>query len=268
MKDQVRPFSPLVSRLVPAVMLMCSLASAQSMSPSGSYGVLLNASYSDLSNNNGFVVLAVLNFGGAGSVTGTYTVELGDSPTQTSQPISGTFTGTYSGNPDGTGTLTTVADNGTTFTFATAMTDGGQGIQMVATNCSGGCDVGGTTIISGVARAAYNGSLNGSYGFQFTNSPIPAASVGVASFDGAGNVTQSLTFVGISGTVGQPSLFTGTQTGTYSLNSDGSGEMKFVAPNVNTQTFVFVVTDGGSGILLLQTNRAGNGVSFGTARRQ
>jgi hypothetical protein len=265
MKNYVRSFLRLLSVLV--LTLTLRTVSAQSMSPSGSFGFLINASYSDLSNNNGFVVLGVLNFGGAGSVTGSYTVELGSSPTQTSQPITGTFTGTYSGNPDGTGTLTTTADNGTVFKFATVITDGGQGLQLLGTSCSN-CDIGGTTIISGVARAAYTGAPNGSYGFQFTYSPLPAASVGVASFDGAGNVALSLTFVGISGTVGQPNLFIGTQTGTYSSNPDGTGTITLTAANGNTQTYVFVITDGGSGALLLQTNRAGDGVSFGTGRRQ
>jgi hypothetical protein len=90
----------------------------------------------------------------------------------------------------------------------------------------------------------------------------------VASFDGAGNVTGSSTFVGLSGTSGKPNIFTGSNSGTYSSNPDGSGAITLAAPNGNTQTFVFVVTDGGSGLLLLQTNRAGNGVSFGTGRRQ
>ena len=265
MKEDARLFSRLLAILV--LTLTLTVVSAQSMPPSGSFGLLINASYSDLSNNNGFTVLGVINFDGAGNVAGTYTVELGSSRTQTSQPITGTFTGTYSSNPDGTGTLTSIADNGTIFTFATASTDGGQGLQLVGTSCST-CDIGGTSIISGFARNAYTGSLNGSYGFQLTNSPIPSASVGVVNFDGAGNVTMSLTFVGLSGTVGKPNIFTGTSTGTYSVNSDGSGNITLTAANGNTQTYVFVITDGGSGLLLLQTNRAGNGVQFGTARRQ
>jgi hypothetical protein len=87
MYDHVRSFPRLLSVLI--LTLTLRAVSAQSMSPSGSFGLLINASYSDLSNNNGFVVLAVANFDGAGSVSGSYTVELGSSPTQTSQPIAG-----------------------------------------------------------------------------------------------------------------------------------------------------------------------------------
>jgi hypothetical protein len=92
----------------------------------------------------------------------------------------------------------------------------------------------------------------------------------VVTFDGAGNATQSLTGVFLSGTKGQPSIFTsGTQAGIYTLNSDGSGTIDFAATaNNNRQQFAFVVTDGGSGFLFVQTRRLGNGVSFGSARLQ
>jgi hypothetical protein len=264
MCDHVRSFLRLLSVLVLALTLRT--VSAQSMSPSGSFGLLINASYSDPSNENGLAILGVINFDGAGNVTGSYTVEQGSSPTNSSQPVTGAFTGTYSSNSDGTGTLTTTADNGTAFTFAMVSTDGGQGLQFVATNCP--CDMS-TTTFRGIARAAYTGSLNASsYGFQATNSPTPAASLGVLSFDGAGNVSMSVTFVGLSGASGQPNVFTGTSTGTYSSNPDGSGAITITMANGNMQTYVFVITDGGSGLLLLQTNRSGNGVSFGTGRRQ
>jgi len=281
MKNHTRIFPRLASVLVLTLTLIFSFAyltpetrlravSAQSMSPSGSFGFLVSASYSDPSNENGFAVLGVMNFDGAGSVTGSYTAENGDSATQTSQPITGTLTGTYSSNPDGSGSVAITVDVGISFTFAMAITDGGQGLQLVATQCSGGCNIGGTTTISGVARAAQTGSPNGSYGFQFTNSPTPGGSVGVASFDGAGNVSESFTFVGLTGTSGQPAVFSGKQTGTYSMNPDGSGTINLEAiPGLSgAQTYAFVITDGGSGALLLQTNRAGNGVSFGTGRLQ
>jgi hypothetical protein len=93
----------------------------------------------------------------------------------------------------------------------------------------------------------------------------------VATLDGAGNVTLSLTFVGASDADGQPAQpFSFSQTGTYATNTDGTGRLTLAEiPGVsNAQTYAFVSTDNGSGLMLMQLDRAGNGVTFGTARRQ
>jgi hypothetical protein len=267
-KNYSRSFSRLAAVLVLTLTLLRAVA-AQSTSPSGSYGYLLTASYSDPSKTNGSALLGVMNFDGTGNVTGSYTSEPDTQPAHTN---AGTFTGTYSSNPDHTGSITIKLDTGTTLTFAMVIADGGQGIQLVATDCSGGCGIGGANLaqaaFSGIARAAYTGAPNGSYGVLGAQSPNVAASVGVASFDGAGNLTLSLTYVAPGGSSPQPFLFTGTQSGTYSLNPDGSGAFNIVAGVSNAQTWVFVITDGGSGLLFLQTRRSGDGVSFGTGRLQ
>jgi hypothetical protein len=237
------------------------------LSPSGSFGFLINASYGDPSKTNGSAILGVMNFDGAGNVTGSYTSE---PDTQADQTNAGALTGTYSSSPDGTGSVTITLDTNASFTFAMVITDGGQGLQLVATKCSADCDNGGNATISGIARAAYAGPVKGSYGFQLSISPKPAVSVGVMNFDGAGNVTQLSTFVGLSGTSGQPAVFPlGAQPGTYSTNPDGSGTLSFAkTADNNAQTYAFVITDGGSALLLVQTRRLGNGVQFGTARLQ
>jgi len=69
----------------------------------------------------------------AGNVTGPYTIALGASfvTLQNSQSRSGTFAGSYSGNPDGTGSLNIKTNTGTTITFATVTTDGGKGLLRV-----------------------------------------------------------------------------------------------------------------------------------------
>ena len=187
--------------------------------------------------------------------------------------MTGTFTGTYSSKPDGTGTTTLTLDAGIAFTFATVITDGGQGLQLGATGCTGSCDLGGI-VLSGIARAAFPGVLQGTYGLQFNNSPVPGQSIGVLSFDGAGNIGVSLTFVG-AGTgpdhdPHQAPVLTGTSTGTYSINPDGSGMIILPAAfgGQNDQQYAFVIVDGGAALLSLQVNRSGNGVSFGTARLQ
>jgi hypothetical protein len=239
-----------------------------STSLNGSFGFLINASFRPQSTDNGTAVLGVMNFDGAGNVTGPYTFEIGGNSTQAAQTITGTFTGTYSRNPDGTGNVTIALDAGITVTFAMVITDSGQGLQLVATNLTGG-DIGGI-VISGVARAAQAGSVKGSYGFQLNNSPVPAGTIGVANFDGKGNVAVSFTSVGVGSDPNQPPVMSGTLTGTYSTNPDGSGTISFPAQSGQSgnSAFAFVITDGGSGALLLQTNGTGSNVSFGTARLQ
>ena len=242
-------------------------------SVTGSFGFLINTSIANTSNDSGTAILGVMNFDGAKHVTGSYNFQLGASADQAGQSLTGTFSGTYSSNPDGTGTATLTFDAGITFTFAVVITDGGQGLQLVATGCTDSCDLGGI-VVSGVARAASAGPLQGTYGFQFNNSPVPGQSIGVLSFDGAGNVTVSLTFVG-AGTgpnhdPHQAPVFTGTSTGTYSVNPDGSGTIVLPAAfgGQSDQTYAFVIVDSGSGLLSIQMNRSGNGVSSGTARLQ
>jgi hypothetical protein len=88
--------------------------------------------------------------------------------------------------------------------------------------------------------------------------------------DGAGNATGSYTFVFGGGTP----TFGGTFTGTYSINPDSTGSITLALDSGSTITFAFVVTDGGSGILMLQTVQNNGKANFinhvlvGTARMQ
>jgi len=173
--------------LVLTFTLICSLAyfapgnslravTAQSKPLSGPFGFLLNASSNDPTDSSGTGVLGVMNFDGAGNVTGTYTLQNGGQPAQTA---AGTFTGTNSSNPDGSGSVTITLDVGVTLTFATVVTDGGQGLQLVATNCS---------------RCGNGGLGGGSITLQGTSTPsFPL------SFSGALDI--SLFFSGATGTV-------------------------------------------------------------------
>jgi hypothetical protein len=272
MKIRAQWFSRLATVLLLPLALVCTL-SAQSSSPNGSFGFLINDAVAPTSTDSGAAVLGVINFDGAGNATGTYNFQIGTSDSNAGQSLTGAFTGTYSTNPDGTGSLTVNLDLGFGFTFATVTTDGGKGMQWAATACTDPCDIRGG-VISGIARAAAAGTaLNGSYGSQFNNSPLPGQGLTVLGFDGAGNVAVSLTFVGVgSGPTADPHqapVFTGTATGTYSLNPDGSGTI--VLPSAfggGDEMFGFVVVDGGSEILALQMHRSGNGVSSGIGRLQ
>jgi hypothetical protein len=260
MKDYTRSFARLLSMLVLTLTLLCSSAAAQSNSLSGSFGFLLN-------HSGGLAVLGVMNFDGAGNVTGTYTARSNGGHPQST----GTFTGTYSSMPNGVGlkpgSIIIALDMGTTVSLDMVITDGGQGLQLVATNC--GCDLAGA-VFSGVARAAYTGSVNGSYGFQLNSIPDPSGFLGVVSFDGAGNAVMSITNVGAPQEGSPPPVGGATLTGTYSLNPDGSGTVTLTDPSGNpNQTFAIVSTDGGSGLLLvLASGPPQSNVSSGTARLQ
>jgi len=82
-----------------------------------------------------------------------------------------------------------------------------------------------------------------------------------------GNVTITGTFVG-AGLIQQ----TETQYGFYSVNPDGSGTGTITIPpqdgSPGTHTWVFVISEGHSGLLVLQTHRAGDGVMYGSGRLQ
>jgi hypothetical protein len=116
-----------------------------------------------------------------------------------------------------------------------------------------------------------NGSLKGSYGFliaEWTSSSSVSAfnSLGVMTFDGAGNLSGSYT-ANSAGTV-----VTGTFSGTYSVNSNGTGSMSFEISGYGTVTNAFVVDASTKNLQLLQTTcpsaGCGNWVNSGTAVAQ
>ena len=258
----------LLSMLALSLALECG-GFAQNMSPTGSFGFLMNSAVSRTSTDSGSAIAGVLNFDGVGNLTGSYTLQLAAKDGRNGQTASGTLTGTYSTNPDGTGTLTAALDAGVTFTFATLLTDGGHTIHLVATQCS--CNIGGD-VISGIARAAYTGPLKGAFGFHLDASPEPGTVIGVVSFDGSGNAAVSFTAVAAGHDPTQTSqapVMSGTLTGTYSSNPDGTGTLTLTDPSGQPAgTYAFVMTDGGSGAFLLQTSTTGSNVQFGTARLQ
>ena len=239
-------------------------ASAQTTAPVGSFGILLNQlKTADASSSPG-AALGVLNFDGAGNVSGSYTI-VGKNPTAT-----GTWTGTDSGNPDGSTTLNLTLDVGPTVTAAMAVTDGGAGLQIMVT--------GGTLskvgqVITGTGRilSAQDTPPAGSYGYLLNQLPDavnpPGGIFGVFNLDGAGNISGSYTIVGNTGPL---PLVSGKLTGTYSTNPDGTGSVTVNLDVGITTTVAIVLTDGGAGIQMLQTssNSGGNSVVSGTARRQ
>ena len=231
---------------------------------SGSFGYLLSASSANPSQTTGVALLGVLNLDGAGNLTGTYTFQTGATDPKGARTLSGTLTGSYSTNSNGSGTMMLNPDSGGSLALAFVITDGGQAAQLVVTSSPGpGVDLS-NGVLSGVARGAVPGPLQGTFGFALNNNPMPAGTIGVLSFDGAGGATVSFTSAGPGGQTMQPQVSTGNLTGSYSVNSDGSGALNLGSNG----TFAFVITDSGNGLLMLLTNGTNNNVSSGVARAQ
>jgi hypothetical protein len=237
-------------------------ASAQVTSPKGPYGILVNQ-WKDPNSNNVSALLGVLNFDGAGDVTGSYTL-VSKNPTAT-----GTLTGTYSGNQDGSNTVNLTFDVGGTITAAMVVTDGGTGLQLLVT---GGSLPKPGQVLSGTGRiqSALGTMPAGTYGYLSNQWPDannpPTGTFGVFNLDGAGNLTGSYTLVGVN--TGPP--ISGTFMGNYSVNPDGTGSATYNLDVGITSKAAIVVVDGGAGILLLQTSSSsgGNSVTSGIARMQ
>ena len=251
-------------RLILVVFAVYGTVAAQTL-PKGPFGFVINSTFSDPATQGGSAILGLMNFDGSGKVSGSYTFELGAGGSGEEQTIIGSITGTYSSNPNGTGTISIALINAeVNLTFAIVIDN--SDLQLVVTDCVGSlCNLGGS-VMSGVGNAGSTKpvtqrSLNGSYGVQTTkSSPTPQTTVGGWTFDGAGNVFKSETFVTPGPTVGS-----GTLLGTYSVNSDGTGTLNFPpqSGSLMGQTFVFVTKNSQSGLLILQTNRSGDGVEYG-----
>lgn len=106
-------------------------------------------------------------------------------------------------------------------------------------------------------------TLNGNYGYLFTgftghvplinnNGPtsVPFAAVGLATFDGAGNFSGTITS-SANGAISSTLPFATT----YTVNSDCTGTIG--TPGGGTDTFAIVIVGGGAEVLALETGRGG-----------
>ena len=230
MKDCARSISSLL--FVLALALSFRPAAAQIAAPNGSFGFLINAAFNDTTDNNGAAILGVMNFDGAGNVSGTYTFQIGAPAGQTPQTLTGTFTGTNTANSDGTGSVSIALDMGVTFTFAMVMIDGGQGMQLVATGSSFTLG-GGSFQLQGPPQ-----SLTGQ---------IPATLF--AGPGATGNIPISMTATSQPGTtVFTPSSGIPTGTGTAQCNDGSTGTWTASVPAftmVFNPDFPYYASNGG-----------------------
>jgi hypothetical protein len=272
-KFHTQAFSHLVLLLV-LVLATAGAAAAQVAPPVappvGPYGFVLNARFSHPGLEGGVALLGLMTFDGAGNVSGTFNLEFGSGGVGQPASTTGSLTGTYASNLDGTGTMAIVLVDVNNVTLANAalamlMGDRSREIQLVVTGCTGLiCDLTGS-VVSGVAEIASShpvrqGFLTGGYGLQLTkSSPTPATSLELWAFDGQGGVTRTGTFVAPGPSVNSGEILMGT----YLVNLDGTGTV-----TTNGKTFAFVVTDGNRGLMVLQLHRSGDGVLYGTGHLQ
>jgi hypothetical protein len=257
MNVNFRSFLRLAFMLGLPLSLTTTLA-AQSETLNGVYGFVLNASYTNPSNQGGAAMLGLADFNKSGGVSGSYTLELGSGGSGPLQTLTGTFTGTYT-LTSGSGSMTVTLSDGTSLTIAILLTDKGSGLELIATNSSGDFDLS-QSVVSGIGGIAGEAVLNNSFSGQLIYSPqITKANV-LMSFKSGGRMI--FLFAPYVEPGQSPQNF--TFSGTYTEGSRGEGIITLAATQTQgVQTFLFVATE--EGVLLMQLNRSGNGVAFGVA---
>jgi hypothetical protein len=264
------------SRVIQAVVLMCMMialalsaqASFNTASLKGGYSFLTNRWTADVNTNENATV-GVVTFDGAGNVTASYT-SISGGVVQT-----GTASGTYTVNSNGTGAINfTTGSNPPQFAIVITSSAGGlaHGVQLLQTNDSNNRVESGTALLQSTTAATYTlASVKGKLSFQINKWTADVTSsqegiVGILTSDGAGHVKGA--FTQMKGGV----LGTGTFTGTYTVNSDGTGSMSLNTGTDNPQ-LAFALnnatpTSPAKGLQLLQTTENGNKVHSGVALKQ
>ena len=234
----------------------------------GSYSFLM-VKWTSTSSESAWNVLGIMTFDGAGNLSGSFTEN------QAGTVSTGTLSGTYSVNSNGTGSMSfTCTGCSGTVTIAFTVDASTKNIQLLETDCSNKpCDyVNSGTAIAQVSTSFSDASLKGAYGRllnKWTPDPKQAAqaNVGVATFDGAGKMKTSET----DNTAG--TVTTDTWKGTYSVNSDGTGSFTVTDSKGNKVTAALVVNSAGKGYQFLDTSlpcgsSCGNAVWSGSANHQ
>ena len=220
----------------------CSLASFR-----GAYGVLVAGFFQQAGTTVASLpntTIGLLTADGAGGFSGT---SFTGSFNGTIQPAA-TVAGTYTVNPDCTGSLFATGSNGGTINFVIVA----RGSQVLFISPAPG------TVQSGVGikrdqSACSLASLQGTYGFRNTGffqqpgttaASRPSTTVGIITADGAGNLSGTAT-ASQNGNIIQSSIVTGT----YAVNPDCTGSATFAGGgSVN-----FVIVARGSQLLAIST---------------
>lgn len=236
----------LVSAVLTGLFLIISLRSASATdsnaSLTGSYSFLTNTWLANQSDNP-CVALGIANFDGVGNLT----IAIYQNCAGTVNRYTGN--GTYSVATKGTGAMNySLSGVSGSATAAIVLDSAGRSFQFVQTSCTwcgSGTDVTAGTAVKMGASSFSNASLKGNYEWmktKWSNAQDPGADVtlSVMTFDGVGNVKGSGT--NVSDGSAQHFMFTGT----YSVDSDGSGSITVNDQNGNFRIFVFVVNSANS----------------------
>src|SRR2546430_1506452 len=141
------------------------------------YGFVANAYQTDSSGQNGGALVGLMNFDGAGNVSGTFTIKPRNPNRNNTFAIrSDSFTGTYSSNPDGTISAKLAFFFGPV-TFDMVATNGGQGLQFVSTDTYGGT----SSQIRGSSLQSLGGGLPIKLFFPSANGSLPVSLRGVTA---------------------------------------------------------------------------------------
>ncbi len=249
-----------------AFALSAQAATYSKASLKGSYSFLTNL-WTANARTNQFAMVGILTFDGAGTVTGSYT-------SISSQVFrTGTLGGTYTVNSNGTGTLTFTT--GSTVQFAVTLDSTAakvaHGVQLVQTNDSNNEIVSGTAVLQSTTAETYSvANLKGNFALQRNQwtadvNQMETSGADFYTFDGKGNFKLSEAYVA------DGVFHTGTATGTYTINPDGSGT---VYGGGGFEAAAFVLNSVASGqakgfqLLVTENGSISEGTFTGTAVKQ
>ncbi len=131
--------------------------------------------------------------------------------------------GTYAVNANGTGTFSWASGNQSAITLNSTAAGVAHGVQIVQINYPYNVVIWGSAVLQSTTAQTYSvASIKGAFSFQWNQWTVDvnanqAASTGKITFDGKGNLKGSGT------TVNGGVVKTGSFTGTYTVNADGSG---------------------------------------------
>jgi len=251
---------------IAALALSAQAATFSKASLKGSYSFLINLSTANPSSNE-FGMVGVLTFDGKGNVTGSFTSNTAGAV------LTGTLGGTYTVSSNGTGTITFTTGSTARFAMTLNSTTAGvaAGVQLLQTNDTNNEIQSGTAVLQSTTAQTYTvASLNGTYSFLWnmwtaTSSFPEFGTIGVITFDGKGNVSGTQTYMQ------DGALHTTSVTGTYTVNSNGTGIFSSTSAGFSAAFGLNSVVSGlakGGQFLLTKDSTSGNYIISGIAQKQ